>query len=855
MKKFSKLLAVLVALAVIICPMTSAIVANATANGGTYSIVAEDANNVVLTIGSNDGFIVYQATVTFNNDSAFQNSYSSEGYTNGLKVIDYSLVSGSKDNYNAPAISAQQNGASLVILVSATDAATLDLYSEVQIGIRVASGSTANLTKIQAADEGTIEEDPSLLNFGAKVASDGTVDTENNDDATTGIAHTHNYTKTTPYEVSAPTCTTYGVYRKTCETCGAVDPSGTYTGTVMADHTPSNVQNATADFLKHAATCTEPAVYYYECTVCHAAIEEDMAGYTGTFTSGSSLGHDMTMHSANAATCTTAGNSLYYSCGRCNKYFSDAAGNTEIAANSWNLAATGHTPVTDAAVAATCTSTGLTEGSHCSVCNAVITAQTETPIDPTNHTNIVNDAAVAATCTETGLTAGSHCAACDTVIVAQETVNALGHNYTYTDHGDGTHDIGCTRCDYAANEACVDTNDDGYCDLCNAQLACEHNYVGVVTTQPTKNATGVMTYTCSLCGDSYTEPIAIPTVTSAVTFSHALNVSAVVADQITVSTKQMRTNFGEGATYFIDVAYETYSSTSDLYNLTNAHTVLTSANRETSTGTSTANKDIIFFKKMALYEMTLDFDMTLYIKNEAGVVVAYSSYESSIADMALALATQYPSNTNLLTCLADMCNYGKAAQEFFAAANPTKDIVSAVDPTVVLGDYMVNASDISILPGAGEYDNTKVQNNKIDSSTGFISANMTLNIASSNRIQYTLRADGYDLADCEIVMSYTSLYGAKEVNVDMSELTPNGLTGAGKQKYLYQFGDLPIYDVNAVVTMSMYHNGVLEMTSQYSVGNFVNTYVEAASDLGTVMRTMELFANSTAIQLGQGSIF
>ncbi len=43
-----------------------------------------------------------------------------------------------------------------------------------------------------------------------------------------------------------------------------------------------------------------------------------------------------------------------------------------------------HTPVTDEAVDATCTATGLTEGSHCSVCEEVLIAQTVLPM--TNHT-------------------------------------------------------------------------------------------------------------------------------------------------------------------------------------------------------------------------------------------------------------------------------------------------------------------------------------------------------------------------------------------------------------------------------------------------------------------------------------
>ena len=63
----------------------------------------------------------------------------------------------------------------------------------------------------------------------------------------------------------------------------------------------------------------------------------------------------------------------------------------------------------------------------CSLCN-----KTETETIPTaGHTEVI-DKAVAATCTKTGLTEGKHCSVCNAVIKAQEVVPAKGHKYVDT---------------------------------------------------------------------------------------------------------------------------------------------------------------------------------------------------------------------------------------------------------------------------------------------------------------------------------------------------------------------------------------------------------------------------------------
>ena len=125
-------------------------------------------------------------------------------------------------------------------------------------------------------------------------------------------------------------------------------------------------------------------------------------------------GHTPAVDAAVAATCTKTGLTEGSHCSVC----------SEVLTKQEEVPAKGHTPAVDAAVAATCTKTGLTEGKHCSVCNTVLKAQEVIPA--TGHTE-VTDAAVAPTCTKNGLTEGSHCSVCNKVLTAQTSIPAIGH--------------------------------------------------------------------------------------------------------------------------------------------------------------------------------------------------------------------------------------------------------------------------------------------------------------------------------------------------------------------------------------------------------------------------------------------
>lgn len=89
--------------------------------------------------------------------------------------------------------------------------------------------------------------------------------------------------------------------------------------------------------------------------------------------------HNMEATAKKEATCTEEGNIAYWYCTDCGNYYTDLKGVKSIQPEDTVIKATGHIKVIDSYVAPTYTSTGLTEGSHCSVCNFVIKKQEVIP--------------------------------------------------------------------------------------------------------------------------------------------------------------------------------------------------------------------------------------------------------------------------------------------------------------------------------------------------------------------------------------------------------------------------------------------------------------------------------------------
>ena len=289
--------------------------------------------------------------------------------------------------------------------------------------ILAASGHTMTKTDAKAA---TCTEDGNNAYYTCsacgKIFKDADGKTATTVEAEKIAATGHTMTKT---EAKAATCTEDGNNEYyTCSACGKAfkDADGKTVTTVEAEKIAATGHTMTKTDAK-AATCTEDGnIAYWHCSVCKKYFsDENGTNEIALVDTVVKAHHTMTKTDAKEPTCTAEGNNAYYTCSVCGKVFKDEAGTQPTTVEAETLEKKAHTTVVDAAVAATCEKTGLTEGSHCSVCNEVLVAQKV--VDKIPHTVVV-DAAVEPTYSSTGLTEGKHCSVCNEVIEKQTVIPA-----------------------------------------------------------------------------------------------------------------------------------------------------------------------------------------------------------------------------------------------------------------------------------------------------------------------------------------------------------------------------------------------------------------------------------------------
>lgn len=177
-----------------------------------------------------------------------------------------------------------------------------------------------------------------------------------------------------------------------------------------------------------------------------------------------------------------------------------------------------------------------THKAKCSVCGAEYGT-----LNPNNHEAIKLVGKKDADCTSSGYTGDKCCSGCNAVLEKGKTIAATGHDYhseitrqpTTTAEGERTYTcVNCNdtytetipklpeeehehnyTCTITREATCTQTGIKTYTCKCGDSYIetipkLNHKYTSSVTVEATKEKEGEMTYTCSLCGHSYTKPIA-----------------------------------------------------------------------------------------------------------------------------------------------------------------------------------------------------------------------------------------------------------------------------------------------------------------------------------------------------------
>lgn len=359
----------------------------------------------------------------------------------------------------------------------------------------------------------------------------------------------HNYDYTNGEITQSQDCTHPEITTYRCTRCKA--PIEVETKPSLGGH-----KWQPGDIIK-APTCTVNGEQEYTCTVCNQTKTEPVKATR----------HDWQINKIlSAATCTSNGIARYI-CKTC--------GYEE----NHTIYATGHKPEIRNKKEATCSSTGYTGDTYCSVCNKKLSLGETIKATGHQHTKLINKKD--ATCEEKGYSGDTYCEDCKQIIKTGKAINPTGHDWdkgtvkkAATCESEGIREYTCNTCKKTKEETIASTGHtkteirnkkaaickeegytgDTYCVTCGKKLAegkaipkTDHDWT-ITETPATCEKDGVRTYICDVCHTTKSEPIkAIGHSYGAWTTTKEATISSKAEQQRTCSTcgKEEITTYGE----------------------------------------------------------------------------------------------------------------------------------------------------------------------------------------------------------------------------------------------------------------------------------------------------------------------
>ena len=282
--------------------------------------------------------------------------------------------------------------------------------------------------------------------------------------------------------VEEATCAAEGERKRECGRCGETETEAIPATGAHTEPEAGVIEN------ENPATCTEGGSYeeVKYCAVCG----EELSRVAHTT---EALGHDWSeWETVEEATCTETG-LRKRECGRCGEVETET------------VAAKGHTPITEAGIAPTCTESGWTEHIYCGVCEEVLEPY-QTEIPALGHDWGEWETVEEATCGVEGLRRRA-CGRCGET--EEQAIPATGAHITPEEPAvENEKDATCTA--DGSYELVL------YCAVCGEELAREPHVVEApghswgeweTVEEATCTKTGLRRHVCGVCGEAGTETV------------------------------------------------------------------------------------------------------------------------------------------------------------------------------------------------------------------------------------------------------------------------------------------------------------------------------------------------------------